>query len=185
MGLEHIPIKLDQLRCVVAGRSARRAAKGDAVPSVERRNAADARHGATRRAGAFCGAGWSQGSPVGPATRFALLLPATQNASGAADATWSEHALAHALAIGAGRPKSLCDNSSWPRLARRSGRRRRFRREWQGPGLPAMPGTSSTLRRRRSRPSCTPNGLSAAGVIRRPGDEPDARNQRIPSGHGP
>ena len=94
--LEHVSTKLNQLRCVVARRTARRAAKSDAAPSVERRNAASARHGATLRAGAFCDAGSSQGLPVGAATRFALLLPAAQNSSGATGSTWSEHALERA-----------------------------------------------------------------------------------------
>jgi hypothetical protein len=64
--------------------SARRDAKSDTVPSVERRNAAVARRDATRRAGAFRAAGASKDLPVGTATRCALLLPATRNASGAA-----------------------------------------------------------------------------------------------------
>jgi hypothetical protein len=44
---------LDRLRCVLARRSARRGAKGDAGASAERRNAAGARQGATRRAGSI------------------------------------------------------------------------------------------------------------------------------------
>jgi hypothetical protein len=53
---------VNQLRCVVTRRTARRAAKSDAVPSVERRNEAGARRDATRRAGAFRGAGSSKGA---------------------------------------------------------------------------------------------------------------------------
>jgi hypothetical protein len=44
--------------------NARSGAKGDAVPSVERRDSASARRSATRRAGAFCVAGTSKSSPV-------------------------------------------------------------------------------------------------------------------------
>ena len=55
----HVPgrwsrVLSDGITCVVARRSARCYAKGDAVASAERRNAAGARHGATRRAGGFC-----------------------------------------------------------------------------------------------------------------------------------
>ena len=85
--LEHIPLKLDRLRCVVARRSAMRAAKSDVGSSVERRNEAGACYGATRWAGAFRVAGSSKGSPVGPATRFALFLPTTRNSSGADGST--------------------------------------------------------------------------------------------------
>ncbi len=57
-GLEHNPVTWSRLRCAVARRSARRGAKGDAGASAERRNAAGARPGATRRAGVFCGHGF-------------------------------------------------------------------------------------------------------------------------------
>ena len=60
----------NSLRCVRARRSARRAAKSDAAPSVERRNEAGARPHATRRAGRFCVVGSSKGSRVVPATRL-------------------------------------------------------------------------------------------------------------------
>ena len=66
---------------------------GDAGTSVERRNEAGARQRATRRAGDFCGAGLSKGSPVVPATRFALLLPATRNSLGAGASIPEDHAL--------------------------------------------------------------------------------------------
>ena len=52
------------------------------MTSVERRNKAGARPRATRRAGGFCVVGSSKGSPVVPATRFALLLPTPQNPLG-------------------------------------------------------------------------------------------------------
>src|SRR5687768_1818673 len=58
------------LCCVRARRSARRAAKGDAGTSDERRNEAGARPHATRRAGRFCVVGSSKGSRVVPATRL-------------------------------------------------------------------------------------------------------------------
>ncbi len=70
--LEHNPVRWNRLRCVVARRSVRRGAKGDAGASTlrsgsaaaaedgsaERRNAAGARPGATRRAGVFRGHGF-------------------------------------------------------------------------------------------------------------------------------
>ena len=55
----------------------------DAGPSVERRNDVGARPSAAQWAGAFRVAGSSRGSPVGPATRFAPLLHAARNPSGA------------------------------------------------------------------------------------------------------
>src|SRR3990167_3012403 len=47
--LEHYPTKLNHLRCALARRSARRAAKSDAKASVERCNEAGVRQGAPRR----------------------------------------------------------------------------------------------------------------------------------------
>ena len=84
---EHYPAGLDRLRCALAWRSTRSAAKVDAMPSAERCDEVGARQGATRRAGAFRGGGSSRGSPVGSTTRFAPLLPAPRNASGAGGST--------------------------------------------------------------------------------------------------
>jgi len=56
--------------------------------TVERCDAAGARRNATRRAGVFCVVGSSKGLPVFPDTGGALLLPTSQNPSGAAVSSW-------------------------------------------------------------------------------------------------
>jgi len=52
--------------------------------TVEDGDTAGARRNATRRAGVFCAVGSSKGLPVFPDTGCALLLPTSQNPSGAA-----------------------------------------------------------------------------------------------------
>src|SRR4029079_16855037 len=83
-GLEQVKASLNQLRCVAARRSARSRAKSVSGNTVERGDAAGARHNATRRAGVFCVVGSSKGLPVFPDTGGAFLLPTPQNPSGAA-----------------------------------------------------------------------------------------------------
>lgn len=80
------------LRCVVASRSGRSGAKGDAGTSPKCRDVAGGRRDATLRAGVFRAAVSSKGLRVLPDTRLRLLLPATQNTSGAGAFIQEDHA---------------------------------------------------------------------------------------------
>jgi hypothetical protein len=69
------------LRCGEAIRQEPR--EGRIGNTVERGDAAGARHNATRRAGVFCVVSSSKGLPVFPDTGYAFLLLTPQNPSGA------------------------------------------------------------------------------------------------------
>src|SRR5260370_40115822 len=68
--LEHVLLLWNRLRCVRARRSARRAAKSDAVTSVERRNEVGARPPATLEGRGLLRRGFVEG--LGRSARYAL-----------------------------------------------------------------------------------------------------------------